>query len=174
MSGNHIIKESGMTKKYILNCFLLLLPVMLWNILLTNKLPHEFQAAIFWKDIPVFISYGENLSRFLIFGLTFLMPLKIETNRQRKALILYVTGLLLYFSSWLLLINFPQSAWKSNLLGFMAPAYTPLFWLMGIGLIGNSFYFKLPYKKWYFLISSMVFLLFHNLHAYIVFSRVYE
>lgn len=147
---------------------------MLWNVLLAGKLPREFQPEIFGRDIPVFIVYGENISRFLIFGLALIMPLEIETNIQRKGLVLYIFGLLLYFASWLFLIKFSHSKWSNSLFGFMAPAYTPLFWLTGIGLVGNSFYFKLLYKKWYFFLISIVFLIFHNLHAFIIFARISE
>jgi hypothetical protein len=147
---------------------------MLWNILLVDKLPNEFQPEIFGSNIPVFITYGENIFRFLIFGLTLIMPLKIETNIQKKGFILYVIGVLLYFASWYLLIYFPHNKWSNNILGFMSPAYTPLFWLIGIGLIGNNFYFNLPYKKWYFFFISVMFLIFHNLHTFIVFSRIHE
>ena len=105
----------------------------------------------------------------MIFGLALIMPLKIETKIQKNGLVVYVVGLLFYFASWIFLINFPQ--WTNNIVVFMSPAYTPLFWLSGIGLIGNRFYFNVSFKKWYFIFISMVFLIFHNLHAFVVFSR---
>jgi hypothetical protein len=57
--------------------------------------------------------------------------------------------------------------------GFLAPAYTPLFWLIGIGLIGDSFYFNLSFKRWFFICSSIIFLLFHNTHTAIIYSRTH-
>jgi leucyl aminopeptidase len=69
------------------------------------------------------------------------------------------------------LINFPNSGWSNSIIGFTAPAYTPLFWLMGIGLIGNSFYFNLPYRPWYYISTSILFLIFHNFHAFTIYSR---
>jgi hypothetical protein len=38
--------------KYLLSCFLLMLPIMIWNILFTEKLPQEYQPEVFWKEIP--------------------------------------------------------------------------------------------------------------------------
>ena len=156
-------------QKYLLNCFLLTLPILVWNIILTNKLPQTFHPEIFLNKIPAFLTYGENISRTVVFALTIFMPLRITTLLQKKGLILYVSGTLLYFLSWLMLIYFSNSHWSNSLLGFMAPAYTPLFWLLGIGLIGDSFYFNFPFKRWFFILTSIIFLIFHNLHTYMVF-----
>lgn len=160
-------------KKYSFNCFLLMLPILLWNIVLTSELPKDFQPDIFWKSIPNFVTYGENISRTLVFTLTLLMPISISTPAQKRGLILYVSGAILYFASWLALIYFPNNRWSSNILGFMAPAFTPLIWLTGIGLIGNSFYFNLPYRRWVFSSTAIIFLLFHNFHAMTVYFRTH-
>jgi len=160
-------------KKYSFNCFLLTLPIMIWNMLLTNKLPKAFQPEIFWKDIPSFLTYAENISRIIVFTLTFLMPLSILTSTQKKGLFLYIGGTILYFASWLILIYFPDSGWSNSMLGFMAPAYTPLLWLTGIGLIGNAFYFSLPYRRWLFIFTSLVFLTFHNFHTLTIYFRTH-
>lgn len=156
---------------YLLNCFLLTLPILVWNILLTNKLPKAFQPEIFGNKIPAFLTYGENISRTIIFAFTLFMPLNIATSLQKKGLILYIGGTLLYFVSWLALIYLPVSYWSNSLLGFMAPAYTPLLWLLGIGLIGDSFYFIFPFRRWFFISTSILFLVFHNLHTYMVFCE---
>lgn len=160
-------------KKYLLNCFLLTLPIMIWNIVLTNKLPQEYQSEIFWKDIPAWLKYAENISRTLIFILTLLMPLNISTLKQKRGFILYLGGTILYFVSWLILICFPDSRWSSNIFGFMAPAYTPLLWLTGIGFIGNSFYFNLPYRRWFYILTVIIFLIFHNFHTMTIYFRIY-
>ncbi len=160
-------------KKYSLNCFLLTIPIMVWNIVLANKLPQEFQPEIFWKDIPVFLVYGENISRVVVFTLTLLMPLSISTNTSKKGLLLYAGGTFIYFVSWLVLIYLPDSSWSNNIFGFMAPAYTPLIWLTGIGLIGNSFYFNLPFRRWVFVLTSIVFLIFHNFHTMTIYFRTH-
>lgn len=146
---------------------------MAWNILLANKLPKEFQPETFWKNIPIFLKYGENISRTIVFMLTLLMPLSILTSTQRKGLFLYISGTILYFASWLVLIIFPKSGWSNSIIGFTAPAYTPLFWLIGIGLIGNSFYFNLPYRRWFFIWLSFIFLIFHNFHTITIYFRTH-
>ena len=162
----------GAIKKYLLNCFLLTIPIIVWNIVFTSKLPQAYQPEIFWKDIPNWLKYAENISRILVFILIFLMPLSISTLTQKRGLILYLVGTILYFASWLVLIYFPDSKWSSNIFGFMAPAYTPLLWLTGIGFIGNSFYFNLPYKRWFFILAAIIFLIFHNFHAMTIYFRI--
>jgi hypothetical protein len=165
--------NTGAVKKYLLNCFLLTLPILVWNIFLANKLPEEFQSEIFKNDISIFLTYGENISRTIVFMLTLLMPLSILTIIQKKGLLLYIGGTILYFISWLTLIYFPRSVWSNSVFGFMAPAYTPLLWLLGIGLIGNSFYFNLPFRRWFFISLTMIFLIFHNFHTYTIFLRTH-
>ena len=49
----------------------------------------------------------------------------------KKGFVLYVIGTLLYFASWLILMYFPEQKCVRII-------YTPLIWLIGIGLIGNS------------------------------------
>jgi hypothetical protein len=146
---------------------------MIWNIVFMDKLPHEYQPEIFWKDIPVWLKYAENISRTLIFILALLMPLSISTLTQKRGVILYLGGTLLYFVSWLVLIYLPDSNWSNNIFGFMAPAYTPLLWLTGIGLIGSSFYFNLPYRRWFFISTAIIFLVFHNFHTMTIYFRTH-
>jgi hypothetical protein len=158
-------------KKYSLNCLILTLPPLIWNIVLATKLPSEFQKEIFWKDIPTYLKYGENISRIIVFVFTLLMPLHILAKKQKQGLFLYIGGVILYFASWIALIYFPDSAWSKSVFGFMAPAYTPLVWLIAIGLIGDSFYFNLPYRRWVFILLSIIFLSFHNYHTLIIYLR---
>ncbi|MBK7129459.1 MAG: hypothetical protein IPH66_08870 [Crocinitomicaceae bacterium] len=165
--------KQSLFKKYLLNCFLLTIPILIWNIVLTNKLPKDFQPEVFWNDIPNYLTYGENISRIMVFILTFLMPLNILTHTQKKGLILYLVGTIFYFASWIFLIYFPESWWSNHIIGFMAPAYTPILWLAGIGLIGNSYLFNLPFNRWIFFSVIIFFMAFHNYHALIVYLRTH-
>jgi len=161
-----------MIRQYLSNCFLLTIPILLWDFIFTVSLPPSFQPEIFWDNIPSFIAYGENISRMMMFILMLLMPLKLSTRMQKRGFAIYGIGILVYFASWLSLIYLPNSTWSSSLLGFLAPAYTPLFWLVGIGLIGDCFYFNLPYRKWIFFLAVGAFLIFHNWHTYLIFLRI--
>ena len=156
---------------YLLNCMLLLLPIMAWNMIFTSKLPQAYSQEVFWKDIPPFIGTGENLFRLLVFILPLLMPLRIETQSQRLGLWLYIIGTAIYFLSWLVQMYFPQSAWSLSVFGFLAPAYMPLIWLVGIGLLGSTLYFSSPYCSWMYILTSLIFIGFHLSHALTVYLR---
>ncbi len=160
-------------KKYFLSCILLAIPILLWDYIFTDKLPKAFQPAIFWKDIPSFITYGENISRLIMFVFISFMPLKIITNMQKNGLLLYVAGTLLYFAAWIILIYFPDTTWSNGVYGLLAPAYTPFFWLIGIGFIGDSLFLKIPYKRWLYFLVVIVFLIFHNWHTYLIYFRTH-
>ena len=156
---------------YLLNCMLLLLPIMAWNLIFTSKLPVPYSREVFWRDIPAFIANGENIFRLLVFILPLLMPIRIETQSQKLGLWLCITGTTIYFLSWLAQIYFPQSAWSLSAFGFLAPAYTPLLWLFGIGLIGRVLYFPSLYRSWMYIVASIIFIGFHLSHALTVYLR---
>ena len=157
---------------YMLNGFLLLIPILLWNALLAKSLPQSYSKAFFWKDIPSFIRIPENILRMLVFLLPVLMSLSLKTRLQKTGLLLYCLGILVYFLSWLLQIRLPESAWSRSVAGFLAPAYTPLLWLLGIGLIGKQCFLNIPHASTIYIVLAMLFLLFHCMHAYIVFRRI--
>jgi hypothetical protein len=161
-------------RPYWANCFLLTIPVLIWDLLLTDKLPEAYQPEVFWHDIPSWITYGESISRTIVFVLTLLMPIRMASSLPKRSLFLYLAGLLIYFASWLPLIYFPASSWSNSLPGFMASAYTPVLWLTGIGLMGNSFYFNVSFHRWYFLSIALLFSLFHIVHTHLIYSRVHE
>ena len=163
-----------MNMKYLLNCMLLLLPIMVWNLIFASRLPPAYSTEIFWKDIPSFIANGENIFRLIVFVLPVLMPIKIETQGQKLGLRLYIAGTAIYFMSWLAQIYFPQSAWSLSAFGFLAPAYTPLIWLIGIGLIGNTLYFSSPYRSRMYIAISTIFIGFHLSHALTVYLRNFQ
>ena len=156
---------------YVTNSMLLILPILAWNVIFATKLPVAYLPEIFQKDIPPFISVGENIFRLLIFIAPILMPLRIETQTQKLGLWLYLAGTAIYFISWLAQIYFPQSSWSLSAFGFLAPAYTPLIWLIGIGLIGNTLYFTSLYRSWMYIVTSILFIAFHISHALTVYVR---
>jgi hypothetical protein len=156
----------------LLNCMLLLLPSMAWNLIFTSKLPLAYSAGIFSKNIPSIIAYGENIFRLPVFLLPLLMPLRIEAQNQKIGLWIYIAGTAIYFLSWLAQIYFPRSAWSLSAFGFLAPAYTPLIWLIGIGLMGGAFRFSIiPFRPWIYMAISIIFVGFHLSHAMTVYLR---
>ena len=162
-------------KKYILNCFLLILPILLGNAIYAGDLPPAFAQENFNRDIPPFLLILENILRSLIFVVPAFMPIRIQTGVQKFGLLLFLGGTVLYAWSWYALISSPDSEWSRSLPGFLAPAYTPIFWLTGIGLIGSSLNIniRLPYQSWIYIALSFAFVSVHVTHAWLVYSHIY-
>lgn len=158
---------------FLTNGYIAVFPILVWNILLTSKLPAEYDPQVFNSNIPLVILIGENLFRSIIFILPLSFRLNITSSLGKKGLIVFSFGVALYFSSWLMLIFAPDSSWSSSVLGFASPACTPIIWLIGLSLMVDSYYFKLVYSKWHFIMPSIAFSIFHVSHAVYVYNRAY-
>lgn len=165
---------TSIISKVLSNGYSLILPILLWNILLARYLPPAYEIKSFNTNIPSVISTGELIGRILIFGFPLLMQLNFSGTSGKAGLVIYAVGLLIYFLSWLLIIVFPQSVWSTSMLGFTAPAYTIIIWLVGFSILSDSFYFKIPFSKWYLIVSTMIMTGFHFSHAFYVWHRTYH
>ena len=76
--------------KYALNCFILIIPILLWNILFAGSLPRGYSMELFWEDIPPIIGTTENVLRIIVFFLPLLMPLTIKITGQKIGLGIYL------------------------------------------------------------------------------------
>ena len=157
--------------RYLLSCGLLTVPILVWNVVFTRFLPPALGSKEFWRDIPPLVAHGESTLRFAVVVLPFLMPLDVATAAERPGLLVFVAGALIYFAAWVPLMIAPQSAWSTSRLGFLAPAYTPLIWLTGIGLMGRRLYCPWPYQWWMYVGLACGFVVFHVAHASIVYAR---
>ena len=153
------------------NGFILLIPILVWNLIFTSNLPLAYEQKSFDSNIPIFLLIGENIFRIIVFIFPILLKINISASNGKLGLLIYGFGSMLYYISWLMLIYAPNSFWSTSEIGFTAPAYPPLIWLIGIGLMADSYYFKLSYIKWHFIIPSILFALFHITHTYLVFLR---
>ena len=118
------------------------------------------------------MTLAENSLRVAVFVIPFLMPLELAVPGAARALVVYAVGTLVYFASWLALILFPVSRWSTSALGFAAPAYTPLLWLLGIALLGRQLYWGTFYRWWMYLVLALVFVATHVSHTVMVHARI--
>ncbi|MBI5848933.1 MAG: hypothetical protein HZB31_13495 [Nitrospirae bacterium] len=148
-------------------------PPLVFSLLLMNHLPAALTQALFNKGIPNVLVNGENIGRLLVFALPMFFSIGISTKTQKRGLALYLAGVALYYLSYLALIVFPNSAWSTSMAGFVATAYTNLFWIIGLGLLGERFYFpeRLRYRPVFYLAPAFIFLIFHVTHVVIVYQR---
>lgn len=160
-------------QRYAFSCGVLLVPAMLWNVALAGHLPPAFRPSEFWREIPAPLAVAENGLRVLVFALPFFMPLRLSAPAATRGWVIYTAGTLVYFASWLALILSPASSWSTSALGFTAPAYTPVLWLLGIALIGRQLFWGAFYRWWMYLVLALAFLTAHVTHTALVYARNY-
>ena len=97
------------------NGFLLFIPVLIWNIALSNKLPDFFKTST-WDKIPKSVLIIENTFRFVSFLLPLLMIIDFTTDYYKYGLALYVIGISIYFISWLLQFKLSNTKYNKSLL----------------------------------------------------------
>lgn len=148
-------------------------PPLLFSLSLMGQLPEALTPAVFNKDIPDGLVMGENIARIFVFGMPLFFSVGLSTKNQKRGVILYLVGIVLYYLSYLLLIFAPDSTWSNSLVGFTAPAYTNFFWMVGLGLLGENFYFpaRLQYRSRFYIVPTLIFLIFHIAHTVIVYQR---
>ena len=150
-----------------LNCFWLILPLLVWNLILG---PHIMQATI-TSDAhsPKWLLIAENIARILVFALPLLMPLPRGADWQsavsKVGLVVYILGTLVYFVTWLPLLFAPASAWSNSPAGLLAPRLTPFLSFLGIALLGVSW----PYSA-----IAAVFIFLHTWHGVQNLNAVWE
>ncbi len=161
----------GQVLTYGANCFFLLVPVFIWNILLARALPQPYSPELFGKGIPAPLLLAENCLRLTLFAFPLIMRLGLSSQQQRTGLVVYVAGLLLYGSSWLVQIWAPESPWSRSAAGFLAPAYTPAIWLVGIGMVGEHSFIEWPYRQQLFFGLAVAFVFVHTAHAFMAYRN---
>lgn len=160
-------------RKFVFSCGLLLLPALVWNVALTEFLPPAIASPESWDDIPPTLASAESSLRFLVFALPFIMPFNVSSTQQRRGLVLFIVGTIVYFASWLALIAAPSTQWARSPIGFLAPSYTPMIWLAGLAVLGRQVFFVTFYRWWMYLALSAIFVAAHVSHAVVVYVHNY-
>jgi hypothetical protein len=161
-------------RPYVITCGMLLVPALAWNAALLKRLPPVISNPDIWGAIPQPLAIAENTLRILIFAVPFFMPLQVSTKRQKRGIALFIVGTLVYFASWLALIASPQSSWATSAAGFLAPAYTPALWLLGLSLLAQEYSWGSTARPWIYATLSVLFLATHISHATIVYVHNYR
>lgn len=154
----------------ITNGYVALIPILLWNIVFISKLPPGYQPEAYNKEIPRLITVGENVFRLVIFALPLFFSLKINGSILREGGGVYIVGVILYFISWMLLMFLPSSRWSKSLIGFTAPAFIPVIWLIGISQMVEDCHI-FTYSKWHYIMPAILFSIFHVWHSVYVYKN---
>jgi len=138
----------------LLNGFLLLLPLLAWNLALGSRLTQE--AITSDAHSPQWLLVAESIARVLVFVFPLLLPIQVKDAWSKAGLAVYCLGTLIYFGSWLPLLMAPDSAWSQSAAGLLAPRLTPFLPFLGIALVCNA---------WPYGVISAVFIIFHTWHG---------
>jgi hypothetical protein len=141
------------------NGALLIIPPMIITFGLWGALPAAYSPEIFWKDIPKWLGLFENTFRILVFSLPGILYFEKKETGQSLGWYLYIWGLAVYLASYLAQIIFPFSVWSQSAIGFTAPAWSTLFWFVGIGLVCRRSWLPIPWPRTIYLLSVAIFLL---------------
>jgi len=129
--------------------------LLAWNLILGPKITDTRITSD--EHSRKWLLMAENILRIFVFTLPLLIPLHLDEPLRKLGLIVYISGTLVYFASWLPLILAPQSTWSNSTIGLMAPRITPLLGFLGIALIGES---------WLYGILCAFFITLHALHGF--------
>jgi phosphotransferase system glucose/maltose/N-acetylglucosamine-specific IIC component len=154
----------------------LTLPPLLFSLSLMTFLPNALTPEQFNKSIPNILLSIESIGRVFVFAMPVFFSIGISTNTQKRGLALYLAGIALYYLSYGTQNFFPNSDWSTSTLGFAASAYTNVFWTIGLGLLGEKFYFtkRLRYRPIFYIVPAVVFAIAHTTHAVIYHQRSFN
>ncbi len=148
-------------------------PPLLFSLSLMTFLPNALTPDQFNKGIPDVLLNIESIGQILVFAMPAFFSIGISTTTQKRGLALYLAGVTLYFLSYGTQNFFPNSVWSKSTIGFAASAYTNIFWTIGLGLLGEKFYFtkRLRYRPIFYIVPAVVFAIAHAAHAVIYHQR---
>ena len=150
---------------YINNCFLLFIPILVFNILFFKKLPSHYL-----KNISHPIIKAETITRIITIAFSMIMAINIQNKAGKIGLIIYIIGIIIYFSSYFIEIYFPNTIFSKKLIFILAPYWTSVIWLIGIGLLGIKLFVNIPYHFTVYLIISVIFTIIHTIHGYLCYK----
>jgi len=151
--------------KYINNCFLFFIPILLFNILFFKKLPSHYLKNI---SHPIIII--ETITRIITIAFSIIMAVNIQDKTGKIGLIIYIIGIIIYFTSYFIEIYFPNTLFGDTIIFILAPYWTSVIWLIGIGLLGNRLFVNIPYHFTVYLIISIIFATIHTIHGYLCYK----
>jgi phosphotransferase system glucose/maltose/N-acetylglucosamine-specific IIC component len=148
-------------------------PPLLFSLSLMTFLPIALTPEQFNEGIPDVLLNIEIIGRILVFAMPAFFSVGISTTTQKRGLALYLAGVILYYLSYGTQNFFPNSDWSKSTIGFAASAYTNIFWTIGLGLLGEKFYFtkRLRYRPIFYIVPAVVFAIAHTTHTVIYHQR---
>ncbi len=143
-------------------CFWLFVPVIVFNMILTKYLPEYYLQNI---KHPIVIA--ETIARILTIAFSIIMSMKPDNKPGKAGIFIYVIGVIIYFCSYVIVIKIPAASFNYNLAIMLAPYWTSILWLVGIGLLGNTLFMHIPYHFSVYIAISFTFTVIHSFHGFL-------
>jgi hypothetical protein len=145
----------------------LTLPPLIFSLGLMSIAPTALTPTEFNAGIPNILLWGEMIGRFFVFAMPLFFSIGLVTNIQKVGFSLYLFGVAAYCLTYGTQNYLPDSQWSTSMIGFTASAYTNLFWIIGLGLMGQEFYppIRFIYRPIFYVAPSVVFVILHVTHA---------
>jgi hypothetical protein len=149
------------------NCFWFFIPVIIFNIILTKYLPEHYLKKI---NHPVVTM--ETITRIITIAFSAIMAINLDNKIGKIGLIVYIIGILIYFCSYYIVIKIPATSFKNNIIVLLAPYWTSVLFLIGIGLLGNKLFINIPYHFTAYIVMSIAFTVIHSYHGFICYKEI--
>jgi hypothetical protein len=127
----------------------------------------KYLPVFYLKKINHPIVAMETVARIITIVFSVVMAIKLDNKIGKIGLIVYIVGVLVYFCSYFIAIKIPAITFHNNFVILLAPYWTSVLWLIGIGLLGNKLFINIPYHYNAYLLISIVFAIIHSIHGYI-------
>ena len=133
--------------------------------------PNALASVALNKNIPDVFLEIEIIARIITFAMPAFFYIGLSSKTQKNGLILYLSGVVIYFLSYGTQNFFPNTAWSLSLIGFAASSFKNLIWIIGLGLMGHEFYapIRLRYHAIICIAPSTVFIILYVTHSIIYF-----
>lgn len=138
------------------NAFVLITPLIVWNVVLWPRLPDDFPND---EGVPSWLLRVELILRIAVFAGPLLLAFGWDSAIERIGLALYALGTVVYFASWLPHVQ--RTRWASRPVAALAPYATPLLPLLGIALAARS----IPYG-----VVAVLFVAAHTTHGHLAWT----
>jgi len=147
-------------------CFWLFVPIIIFNIVFFRKLP-----SFYLRNISHPIVILETISRIITIALSLIMAITLENKIGKTGLVMYIFCTIIYFLSYFVAIYFSNTLFGKNIIVILAPYWTSVLFLIGIGLLGNRLFVNIPYHFTIYIILSIIFSAIHTYHGYLCYTQ---
>ena len=114
------------------NGFLLIVPILIWNLAFWRLLPAGAGGS---EPVPMSLQWAEHLFRAGVFGMPAFLKIQSHGSVGHLGWAIYLVGSVVYFASWLPWLRGVES---EEIVLLLAPYLTPMLVFTGIAILCRS------------------------------------